>query len=190
VGTQVSPRELWNFLDPDVIQWRMESHHRQEQIAEFFELRLGFEPVAAQLIADHGDPSVGFGLVVLAARMRDAMESGDLDAFTRADVEFHATIVAQSVNQMFSSLRGIVELGVEVRTPLFFPFADGAHHGVEFHVKLADAIAARSPDVWILTREMLLASRDDLSLRKSLSTLDRRDLAAAPHDPTTQSGMS
>jgi DNA-binding GntR family transcriptional regulator len=142
--------------------------------------------VAAQLIADHGDPSVGYGLVMLTTRMNDAMESDDLDAFTRADVEFHGTMVAQSVNQMFSSLRGIVELGVEVRTPLFFPFADAAHHGVEHHEHLAQAIVARRPDAWVLARELLLGSRDDLSLRTTMSTLERREPLGAPAADTAQ----
>lgn len=162
VGTKVQPTSQWNFLDPQVIQWRIESPHRDEQIAEFFEVRLALEPVAAQLMADHGAVMAVSRLRACVTRMKQAMEKGDLAAFVRADVEYHATLVAESGNQMFATLRGIVELAVGVRETLFFPFSGPAKHGLDLHEHLVNDIASGSPDTWQTAREMLLAARDEM----------------------------
>ncbi len=90
------------------------------------------------------------------------MERDDLPSFVKADIEFHATLVAESGNQMLATMRGIVELAVGVRESLFFPFADAARHGLELHEEVVDAIAAGSPDAWSTAREMLTAARDEM----------------------------
>jgi DNA-binding FadR family transcriptional regulator len=162
VGTKISPRAQWNFLDPQVILWRIESEHRDEQIAEFFEVRLALEPIAAQLMADHGAADAVARLRACVARMQEAMAQDDLPAFVHADVEFHGVLVSESGNQMFATLRGIVELAVGVRELLFFPFSGAGRHGLDLHVRLVDDIAAGSPEAWQTSREMLIAAREEL----------------------------
>jgi DNA-binding FadR family transcriptional regulator len=165
VGTKVSPRVQWNYLDPQIIYWRMESRHRDEQVAEFFDLRLALEPIAAQLMADHGAPVAVSRLRACITRMRQAMERDDLPAFVKADVEFHSTLIAESGNQMLATMRGIVELAAGVRESLYFPFPDATRHGVDLHEELAKAIVAGKPNAWHTAREMLIAARDELAKR-------------------------
>jgi DNA-binding FadR family transcriptional regulator len=162
VGTKVLPSSDWNFLDPQVILWRFESSHRDEQIAEFFEVRLALEPVAAQLMADHGAEATVARLRSCVARMKQAAERDDLPAFVRADVEYHATLVAESGNQMFATLRGIVELAVSVREMLFFPFSGLEMHELSLHEQLVNDIADRSPTTWQTARQLLISARDEL----------------------------
>jgi DNA-binding FadR family transcriptional regulator len=173
VGTKVLASSHWNFLDPQVILWRFESSHRDEQIAEFFEVRLALEPVAAQLIADRGDPATVARLRECIARMKDAAQRDDLAAFVRADVEYHATLVAESGNQMLATLRGIVELAVSVREMLFFPFSGLEMHELSQHEQVVDDIEAGSATAWQTARTLLISARDELRDELALRERER-----------------
>lgn len=161
VGTKVLAKSQWNFLDPQVIQWQVESTDCNEQIAEFFDLRLALEPVAAQLMADRHAVVAVSRLRACVTRMKQAIERDDLPAFARADVEFHATLVSESGNQMFATLRGIADLAGGVRETLFFPYSGFAEHGVPRHELLVNDIAAGSPNTGQTARDLLLAARVD-----------------------------
>ena len=162
VGTKVLPSSEWNFLDPQVILWRFESDDRDEQIAEFFEVRLALEPVAAQLLADRDAVATVAVLRACVTQMKLAADRNDLRAFVRADVEYHATLVAESGNQMFATLRSIVELAVSVREMLFFPFSGLEMHELSLHEQLVNDIAERRPTAWQTARQLLISARDEL----------------------------
>ena len=164
VGTKVLPTSQWNFLDPQVIQWRIESSHRNRQIAEFFDVRLALEPVAAQLMADRGAVMAVSRLRACVTRMKQAAERDDLPGFVRADVEFHATLVAESGNAMFSRIRCVVELAAGVRETLFFPFAGFSRHGLPLHERLVNEIAGGSQTAWQTARELLIAARSEMPI--------------------------
>jgi DNA-binding FadR family transcriptional regulator len=161
VGTKVLARSQWNFLDPQIILWRVESPLRDEQIAEFFDLRVALEPMAAQLIADRRAVVTVSRLRACVTRMKQAVQRDDLPAFVRADIEFHATLVAESGNQMFATLRG-VELNAGARETLYFPFSGFAEHGAAQHEQLVNEIAAGSPEAWLIARQLLVAAREEL----------------------------
>jgi DNA-binding FadR family transcriptional regulator len=94
--------------------------------------------------------------------MKQASQRDDLPAFVRADVEFHATLVAESGNKMFATLRGFVELTAGVRETLYFPFAGFAEHDRLPHERLVNEIASASPEAWLTARELLVAAREEL----------------------------
>ena len=50
-GTRVQPEENWNLLDPDVLSWLLERKLSLPLLAEFAEMRLAVEPMAAHLAA-------------------------------------------------------------------------------------------------------------------------------------------
>lgn len=168
VGTTVLPASRWNFLDLQVIQWRIESDHRHEQIAEFFEFRLAVEPVAAQLMADRGAAMAVSRLRACVTRMKQAIERNDLPAFATADIDFHATLVAESGNQMFATLRGIVELAGAVHETFSFPVSDPANHGPDLHDRLVNDITSGSGTAWVTARELLTGAWDEMRDEASL----------------------
>jgi DNA-binding FadR family transcriptional regulator len=51
VGTRVTPRESWHWLDPEVASWLLEDQSMPEQLRSLFELRRAVEPEAAFLSA-------------------------------------------------------------------------------------------------------------------------------------------
>ncbi len=50
-GMRVLPRDRWNILDPDVVQWAFSGPTHIELARDIFELRLAIEPDAAALAA-------------------------------------------------------------------------------------------------------------------------------------------
>src|ERR1700761_1142001 len=55
-GTSVEPEQHWNLLDPDVLRWLLERKFSLSLLAEFTEVRLEIEPMAAHLAARHATP--------------------------------------------------------------------------------------------------------------------------------------
>jgi DNA-binding FadR family transcriptional regulator len=101
--------------------------------------------------------------------MKEPMKHGDLPGFVEADVDFHATLVAKNGNHMFATLRGVVELAVQVRETLFFPFGDASKHGLEIHEELVNDIAARSDTAWATARRMMSAAREEMRAELHIS---------------------
>lgn len=71
---------------------------RREDTLEF---RLVFECATARLAAERASPDEQALLGAIVARMREAVERGDVEAEAAADAEFHAALAAASHNAMF-----------------------------------------------------------------------------------------
>lgn len=108
VGTTVQPMQSWNLFDPQVIRWRLDSPDRLGQLRELAELRIGFEPEAAALAAQHVDEDAIGRLLGIGGRLWSAARSGDTEEFLRLDIEFHATLLEASGNPMYRQLAPVV----------------------------------------------------------------------------------
>ena len=131
VGVRVLPRTDWNVFDPRLIRWRLAGTDRPGQLRSLSELRRGFEPVAAALAASYAT-SEQCG--TLAAAVSDMVVHGhaqDLEAYLRADVAFHRTLLQASGNEMFRALGDVVAEVLTGRT----------HHGLMPDRPNPDAIA-------------------------------------------------
>lgn len=145
IGTRVAPREQWNFLDPQVISWRLLGEDRGNQVEELYATRLAIEPVAARLVSRLVDAEAVSELRSLIGRMRDAMAARDLHAFTEADVEFHIELLNSSGNRMFSCFSTVIAAAVRTRETLVFPLVEETQRGLDMHELLVEQIAARDP---------------------------------------------
>ncbi|WP_433532240.1 FadR/GntR family transcriptional regulator [Micromonospora sp. CA-263727] len=108
VGLVVQPMRRWQVLDPRVIRWRLDGPGRADQLRTLTGLRVAVEPLAAADAARHADAADRERLLTLATRMRQLGEAGELDAFLRADVEFHALLLQACRNEMFTALTGVI----------------------------------------------------------------------------------
>ncbi|MDZ5650633.1 FadR/GntR family transcriptional regulator [Nitrospirillum sp. BR 11828] len=68
-GTWVEPEESWSLLDPDVLRWILERKFSLPLLAEFTEIRLAVEPLAAQLAAARATPAEKAAIKVAIERM-------------------------------------------------------------------------------------------------------------------------
>lgn len=149
VGLVPQPMERWNVLDPTLIDWRLHSTRREEQIYSLTQLRLAIEPAAAESAAKLASIHVRARLLPLAAEMRRTGESGDLGAFMQYDIEFHQLLLESCGNEMFAALgehvaavlRGRTEMGLMPERPA--PAALDGHEAVADAVFRGDAPRAR-----------------------------------------------
>jgi DNA-binding FadR family transcriptional regulator len=120
VGVTVLPKSEWNVFDPRLIRWRLDSDGRDAQLLSLSELRRGFEPVAAGLAAERATPEQCKTLAGAASDMLVLGRAGDLEAYLRADLVFHHTLLEASGNEMLQAMAEVVTQVLAGRT----------HHGL------------------------------------------------------------
>lgn len=116
LGLVVLPQEHWRVFDPRVIEWRLASHDRKNQLMSLTLLRLAVEPVAASLAAQNATSAERERIMELATMMTETGETGDLDEFLVQDIEFHQLLLQASRNEMFRALSTSVAAVLEGRT--------------------------------------------------------------------------
>lgn len=106
-GTRVRPIEEWNLLDADVVAWHEHGHPRLAvMFAETTELRIIFEPAAAELAAERATQTQIE--TILAAAMALHPEQDDVQAMFEADCRFHTTILDATHNGMLRQMRPLI----------------------------------------------------------------------------------
>lgn len=143
VGVTVLPRRSWNVFDPRVIRWRLDSADRVDQLRSLGELRGGFEPVAAAFAAERATPDQAARLTTLASDLVAHGRAGDLEAFLRADIAFHATLLEASGNEMIAAMGGLVAEVLAGRTHHDLMPDHPKQEAVDLHVRVAAAVRAR-----------------------------------------------
>ncbi|QGF23501.1 FadR/GntR family transcriptional regulator [Raineyella fluvialis] len=141
--------DSWHVLDTTLIEWRLHSNRRREQLESLTQLRLAVEPVAVDGMARTASIHDRALLLPLAAEMRRTGEGGLAQEFLRLDVEFHRLILTNSGNELFAALSdqvasvlaGRSEIGLMPVHPQ--PTALDAHEAVAEAVFRGDGPAAR-----------------------------------------------
>lgn len=158
IGTKVTPFSQWNFLDPDVIVWRLAGPDRRSQLQDLHELRLAVEPIAAKLVSTQDAPSCLDDLREAIKEMSDAMSAQDVRKFTAADIKFHSILLASSGNRMFDRLSSVIATALRAREAFSTPFLELSKHGLELHETLVDKLAAGDPTATETMVELLAES--------------------------------
>jgi GntR family galactonate operon transcriptional repressor len=142
-GTIVQPKESWNFLDPDVFGWRLDSDELEQVIAELHQLRHQIEPLAASLAASNARAADLEALKTYFAEMESGVHGGM--AFVDPDVCFHRRIMAASGNSLLSSLGQIVAVALRAYFAIGISNPRGQEASLPLHKGVLDAIIARDP---------------------------------------------
>lgn len=140
VGVLVLPPTDWNVYDPQVIRWRLASNSRTAQLRSLTELRTAVEPEAARLAAQRASLESASELMGLAGKLWAAGRSGDLEAFLDVDIEFHRLVLANSGNEMFSTLNTLVAEVLIGRTHYGLMPQNPADEALQLHVDVASAV--------------------------------------------------
>lgn len=111
-GAFVTPRNQWNYLDTDVLQWVLESDYDPRLISAMSEVRNTVEPAIARWAAERAtssDRAIEDALNDMIANNRDR------EAFNEADIRYHEAVlqsvhnpVLQQLNVAISSLQRAV----------------------------------------------------------------------------------
>ncbi|MBL1420587.1 MAG: FadR family transcriptional regulator [Alphaproteobacteria bacterium] len=107
VGTRVQNKSNWNLLDYDVIAWHFESGVDTEFLQHLSEIRLSFEPFAAELAAKNANEQDIAELFDLAEAMGVATDSRAKRA--EVDVKFHLALITASKNPIMHSVGSMIE---------------------------------------------------------------------------------
>ncbi|WP_432890037.1 FadR/GntR family transcriptional regulator [Kribbella sp. CA-245084] len=164
VGTRVSDPRTWNYLDPQIITWRLESDRRTEQVDELYSVRLAVEPVAARMAALRAKPADLAQLTRAIDTMYAALDQRDLHTFVSADVDFHVTLLDLSGSKMFDCLGSVIETAVRTRETLVFPVVEAMRRGLELHRQLVQDIMTGSPDLETTSRRLIVDAHDEANI--------------------------
>ena len=145
VGTKVADPTQWNWLDPQVLNWRSELGLDQSFLIQLTQVRLGLEPVAASIAAENRTEQ---DLMVMRAALKGMYESGDNhEKFSKADRSFHDAIIAATHNPFFYASSSSIEVALSrilSAVALSAPSSERTHiRSAAQHEKILEAIAGR-----------------------------------------------
>jgi len=181
VGTLVRAREHWNYLDADILAWRLRSRDADTVIGELYELRHLIEPMAAALAARNANAA---DLETMLKAYRDMEAAGDDGVkITAPDLKFHRAIIEASGNRLFSSLAHVLQAALSVNFDLVRDAPRGHRHSMPAHQKVLEAIADRNANAARVAMQELIedSQRDARAVR---NTTIRRGAANKPRKPS------
>lgn len=155
-GTRVCAREMWNLLDPDVLNWQLDGEVDRRFFQDLIQLRAIIEPAAARLAAGAVTRAEIAALERFYAEMEASID--DPVAYTEADLRFHDAIVEACRNelleQMVKMLRSAFRAGRELTTTIRGLAADTLpqHRAVLDAIVRRDAAGAEAAMLTLLER--------------------------------------
>lgn len=144
-GLVAQEKSLWHVLDSSLIDLRLHSTRREEQLRSLTHLRLAVEPAAAEGAARNGDVHARARLMPLASELRRLGEAGELTEFLQVDIDFHRTILALSGNELFAALSDVVAVVLTGRTELGLMPPRPQPKALDGHEAVAEAIFRGDP---------------------------------------------
>jgi len=174
VGTLVRPLQSWNFLDADILSWRLKTGDAELAIGELYELRHLLEPLAASLAAQRATEADVEILQSAYTEMKDAGDDGE--KFAAPDLRFHQTIIGATGNRLFSSLAHIIGAALAVNFDFITDAPRGHVQSMPAHKKVLDAIAARDAS----------AARTAMQKLIEESRYDARAMDGSEQQPSTK----
>lgn len=146
LGLVAQPMSAWSILDPLLIDWRLHSSQREDQIRSLTQLRLAVEPAAAEGTARFASIHTRARLLPLAAEMRRTGEAGQLREFMSLDIEFHSLLLTSSGNELFAALSDLVAVVLQGRTELGLMPAQPKPEALAGHEAVAEAVFRGDPE--------------------------------------------
>ncbi len=145
-GLFVMPREQWNYLDADVLDWVLEKGANPSLIRSLIEVRNLIEPSISRWAAER---ATAVDLVAMEARLNEmAANLNDSETFQAADIQFHRAVLVASRNVVIQQLSDAV--GALQRAIFDYTFKSDTGHlelTVDEHHDLFDAIRRKNPDM-------------------------------------------
>jgi len=178
-GIRVLPPLHWNLLDPQLLGWRYSTMPPAQFYREIFEIRGLIEPQAAAFAAKRASKTEIAEITAAYAAMEAADAPGN--EAINADLRFHHAILAGAHNDLLLQMGNLIGVGLMVSYRLS---TDSYTVFLPLHKKVADGIAARTPDAAHDAMARLLADTHafldtELSRPRRASMKSRRRAKAA-----------
>ena len=146
-GTVVRGIEHWNFLDPQMITWARDMGDREGFFDMLMEARFVLEPQVVEIAARKATDEE----IERIQRAFDAMEralSGaepDLDAFNRADIDFHLAILDATHNLILRQFGAVIKVALLASFEMAVETEEVSPESLEGHREVAAAIRRGDP---------------------------------------------
>ncbi|WMS42558.1 FadR/GntR family transcriptional regulator [Acuticoccus sp. MNP-M23] len=145
IGTRVTDKRLWNYLDADLLKWHFELGVDENFIRHLYEMRLALEPSAARLAAQNREDGDAAAILALADRM---LEPHTTESFALVDLEFHRAVFEATKNPLLHCTGNVIEAVLMNVLQNSSPASDPAEtvRVAGRHRALGEAIEARDDD--------------------------------------------
>lgn len=161
MGTSVRPRGEWNLLDPDIIAWQAEIGGPSSYFRDVCEVRLMIEPMAARLAASRATDDELASIDAWCQRMELAVN--DPEAYTSADLQFHASICSAAHNELVPQLMSTLHAALYASRIVTSHVAGANEQAMPLHRAVADAIHHRDEQrAEEAMRALVMATLDDI----------------------------
>lgn len=142
IGTRVREELHWSQLDADVLAWRCASMPTDDFANKLMQMRAIVEPAAAALAAEFATAEQILGI---EQAYGDMDRASSIDAWSRADLQFHDAVLQATNNALLSSLFAVIETALATYFVLSARTAENFRYSLPQHKKVLNAIAKRQP---------------------------------------------
>ncbi len=140
-GMRVTPRQRWNFFDPELVSAFGGS---VISLVHLMEMRLALEPSIAAQAADRATPEQIDQLEALVEE--SAAHLDDTEGIVRRDMDFHNVLAEAADNPLYSIVLGsVAELQIELRRKVVMTRL-GRDHGIHHHSRIVEALRDRDAE--------------------------------------------
>jgi len=105
-GTAVNHPDLWNLLDPDVLNWIRKLEYTHNLLNQLVQVRIAVEPEAAAIVADR---RVYVDFTAMATNLAILENTkANKAALQEADINFHMSILESTGNRFYRQMKTLV----------------------------------------------------------------------------------
>ena len=140
-GTAVRPVRFWSRLDPDILIWQDNAAPSEDFLQKLTEVRRIVEPPAAELAALRATSKEIDRIAKAYQRMCDGFQ--DVDTFIASDIQFHASIIEASHNELLQPINNVIRAAMLVSLRVTNLQADKNRQSLPFHLAILEAVQNR-----------------------------------------------
>lgn len=159
VGSTVEPRENWNLLDHEVLNWYTSGPDKSVILRSLQQFRHIIEPEAAALAAQNRTTEQ---LQVISMACELMATTPSLQERAAADVKFHLSILKASNNELLVPLGVLIDSALKNLFVLITEESGDVHYAQDLHNNIEKAIRQQKPDAARKAVRMLLENSDDM----------------------------
>jgi DNA-binding FadR family transcriptional regulator len=159
VGSRIEPRENWNLLDHDILEWNITGPERGRVMKSLQQFRRIFEPEAAALAAEfRTDAQLG----IISSACKQMATAPTVPERTAADVKFHLGVLRATGNELLIPLGVLIDSALRNLFIFITVEAGDVHHAQDLHDNIEKAIRLKRPESARRAVHKLLDNSDGL----------------------------
>jgi DNA-binding FadR family transcriptional regulator len=164
IGSRVEPKERWNLLDRDVLNWYAASPDREAFVRAVQELRHMIEPEAAALAAGRRTEEQ---MNDISQALRDMEQAKSLQQRAESDARFHIAVLRASGNDLLVPLGVLIESALNQLFALVTREVENLRYTQKLHETIEKGIRLQRPNMARTALRKVLVNTDDIITRRS-----------------------